>query len=56
MKEPERVSNQSLGLWDNKPRRTLAFKDAVQQDREHACDRLIPGVASEASGSPALLP
>ena len=40
------MSNQSLGLWDNKPMRTLAFKDAVQQDREHACDRLIPGVAS----------
>jgi hypothetical protein len=56
MKEPERVSNHSLGLWENKPRRTVACKDAVQQDREHACDRLIPGMASEASGSPALLP
>jgi hypothetical protein len=56
MKEPERVSNQSLGLWDKQPMRTLAFRDAVQQDLEHACDRLIPGVAREASGSPALLP
>jgi len=56
MKEPERVSNQRLGLWDQKPRRPLAFRDAVHQDLEHAGARLIPGVASEASGSPALLP
>jgi hypothetical protein len=50
------MSNQSLGLWDNKPRRPLAFKDAVHQDRAHARDRLIPCVSREASGSPALLP
>ena len=50
------MSNQSLGLWDKKPRRTLAFRDAVQQDLEHACDRRIPWVASEASGSPARRP
>jgi hypothetical protein len=56
MKEPERVSNHSPGLWDTKPMRTLAFRDAVQQDLEHACDRLLPGVAREASGSPALRP
>ena len=56
MQEPERGSNQRLGLWDNKPSRTLACRDAVQQDLAHACDRLIPCVASEAAGSPALRP
>ena len=56
LQEPERVSHQCPGLWDKTPMRTLAFRDAVQQDLEHACDRLIPCVASEASGSPALLP
>jgi hypothetical protein len=50
------VSTPSLGLWDQTPMRTLAFKDAVHQAREHARDRLIPCVSSEASGSPALLP
>jgi len=50
------VSNHSLRLWDNKPMRTLAFTDAVQQDSEHARDRLIPCGSSEAAGSPARLP
>jgi hypothetical protein len=43
-------------LQDKRPRRTSAFKDAVEQDFEHAQLRLIPWVSSEASGSPALLP
>ena len=56
MKEPERVSNQSQGLRDQGPRRTLAFKDATREGFEHARFRLIPLVSSEAPGSPALLP
>jgi hypothetical protein len=46
LKEPEWVSNQSPGLWDKKPMRILAFRDAVPQDIEHARYRLIPGAAS----------
>jgi len=49
------VSNQSLGLWENTPTRTLAFKDAVQQDRARSY-QADPCVSSEAAGSPALLP
>jgi hypothetical protein len=36
VKEPEQVSNQGPGLRDTRPMRTLAFKDAVKQDGEHA--------------------
>ena len=50
------MSNHSQGRWDKNPMRTLAFNDAVHQDREHARDRLIPCVSREASGAPALLP
>ncbi len=32
MKEPERVSNQRVGLRDGGPRHTMAFKDAVELD------------------------
>jgi hypothetical protein len=42
--------------WEKRPRRTWAFTDAVIQDLEPACLRRSPGVSSEASGSPALLP
>jgi hypothetical protein len=56
MKEPERVSHHSPGLWEKKPLRTAAFSDAVQQDLEPARDRLFPGVSREAAGAPALLP
>jgi hypothetical protein len=55
LQEPARVSKQSLGRWENKPPRTLAFKDAVQQDRARS-SQADPCVSSEAAGSPALLP
>ena len=56
VKEPEWMSNQSRGLWDTRPRRTCAFRDAVTQDGTSARSRLIPWVSSEAVGSPTLLP
>jgi hypothetical protein len=40
--ESERESNQRAGLRDTRPRRTLAFSDAVNQDFEDARLRLIP--------------
>jgi hypothetical protein len=55
LQEPARVSKQSLGRWENKPPRTLAFIDAVQQDRARS-SQADPCVSSEAAGSPALLP
>jgi hypothetical protein len=42
LQAPERVSHQRPGRWDTKPRRTLACRDAVQQDLEPAGDRRIP--------------
>jgi len=50
------VSHQRPGLWDHKPLLTLALRDSVQPDLSHTCDRLIPGLAREASGSLARLP
>jgi hypothetical protein len=50
------VSNQRLGLWDIRPRRTWAFSDAILEDIAYAGYRLIPSVSSETPGSPALLP
>jgi hypothetical protein len=46
MQEPERVSNQRPRLGDTRPRRTLAFRDAVKPDRTYARYRLIPSVSS----------
>src|SRR2546428_7096251 len=54
--EPEGMSKQSPGLWDTRPMRTFACRDAVREDVVHARSRLLPGVSSEASGSPTLLP
>jgi hypothetical protein len=56
VQEPERMSNQRPRLRDERPKRTAAFNDAVEQDLAHAQLRLIPWVSSWASGSPALLP
>ena len=50
------MSHHSRGLWDTRPMRTFACRDAVPQDVTYARSRLIPWVSSEASGSPTLLP
>ena len=46
VQEPEWMSNQSRGLWDTRPMRTFAFRDAVTQDVTYARSRLIPCVSS----------
>ena len=56
MQEPEPGSQQRRGLWDLRPRRTLAFRDAVPQDIAYAGYRLLPRVSRETPGAPALLP
>jgi hypothetical protein len=42
MKEPERLSNQRVGLGALGPRHTVVFTDAVQEDRGCARCRLLP--------------
>src|SRR5918996_6316335 len=42
MKEPERLSNQRVGLGDTGPMHTLAFADAVKWDSWCARCKLIP--------------
>jgi hypothetical protein len=46
VQEPEQVSNQRPRLRDERPKRTAAFNDAVEQDLAHAQLRLIPWVSS----------
>jgi hypothetical protein len=42
LQEPERLSNQGVGLGEKRLRHPLAFTDAVKQDRRCAHVRLIP--------------
>jgi len=50
------MAKQSRGLWETRPLRTFACRDAVTQDVTSARSRLIPWGSREASGSPTLLP
>jgi hypothetical protein len=54
--EPAWRSKPSPGRWDTRPLRPLACRAAGTEDVVHARSRLLPWVASAASGSPPLLP
>jgi hypothetical protein len=53
--EPAQGAKQRPGRGETKPRRSLAFRDAVTEDGAYAPYRRRPRVSSEAAGSPALL-